>query len=160
MYFSSSFSSNLTLIASLNCMCNYKSLCNCLCNYKLFLLGATKDSHIYTHKNGWFGHKLQMHGLEWIGSLIVKIISLQSINVGRVQVFSLSLNTVAFFHIFVHNFPNICSLLCAHFKTVLWVFLGCMRVFLKYFFVVLFFLTQFYFKTFIHFGLWKILFWV
>jgi hypothetical protein len=42
-----------------------------------------------------------MHGLEWIGFLIVKVISLQSTNVGRVQVFSLSLNTVAFLCVLV-----------------------------------------------------------
>jgi hypothetical protein len=83
-----------------------------------------------------------MHGLEWIGFLVMKVISLQFTNVGRVQVFSLNLNTVAFlcvlflslgviyilcvcwfclllFHVFAHNFPNICFFLCAHFRTIL-----------------------------------------
>jgi hypothetical protein len=64
-------SSKLTLVASLNDICNCKPLCSCLCDYKLFLLGGTKDSHIYNHKNGWFGHKLQTHGLEWAWLFVV-----------------------------------------------------------------------------------------
>jgi hypothetical protein len=26
---------------------------------------------IYNHKNSWFGHKLEMHGLKWIRFLIL-----------------------------------------------------------------------------------------
>jgi len=70
-YFSFSFSSKSTLFASLNYICNYKPLCSHLCDDKLFLLSATKDSCIYNHKNGWFGHKSQMHGLEWTWFLVV-----------------------------------------------------------------------------------------
>ncbi len=65
-----SFSSKSTLIASLNCICNHKPLCSHLCD-KLFLPSATKDSHIYIHRSGWFGHKSQMHGLEWTWFLVV-----------------------------------------------------------------------------------------
>jgi hypothetical protein len=35
-----------------------------LCDYKSFLPSAAEDNRIYSHKNGWFGYKLQMHGLE------------------------------------------------------------------------------------------------
>ncbi len=73
VYFSFSFSSKLTLVTSINCICNYKPLCNHLCDYKSFLPNAMKDSHIYSHKNGWFGHKSQMHGLEWTWFLVVTL---------------------------------------------------------------------------------------
>jgi hypothetical protein len=39
-----------------------------------FLPSATKDNHIYNHKNGRFGHKSQMHGLEWTRFLVVWIV--------------------------------------------------------------------------------------
>jgi hypothetical protein len=63
VHFSSSFSSKL--VASHNCICNYKPLLSC------FYHGATKDSYINSWKNGWFGHKLQMCGLEWTKFLVV-----------------------------------------------------------------------------------------
>jgi hypothetical protein len=43
---------------------NFKSLYSWICDYKSFLPCATKDNYINNHKNGWFGHKLQMSGLE------------------------------------------------------------------------------------------------
>jgi hypothetical protein len=41
--FSFSFSSKLTLVANINCICNSKPLCNHLCDHKSFLLNAIKD---------------------------------------------------------------------------------------------------------------------
>ncbi len=41
--------------------------CNHLFDYKLFLPSAMEDSH----KNYWFGHKSQMHGLEWTKFLVM-----------------------------------------------------------------------------------------
>ncbi len=70
MYFS--FSSKSILVTSLNHIYNCKLLCNYLCGYKSFLPSATKDSHINSCKNGRFGHKLQMHGLEWTWFFVVK----------------------------------------------------------------------------------------
>jgi hypothetical protein len=64
----------IDISASLSCICNHKPLCSCLCNYKLSLLSATKDTCIYSCKNGWFGHNSQMHELEWIGFLVVTTI--------------------------------------------------------------------------------------
>ncbi len=61
------FSSKSTLIASISCICNYKPFCNCLCDYKLFLPSAMEDSR----KNCWFGHKSQMHQLEWTKFLVM-----------------------------------------------------------------------------------------
>jgi hypothetical protein len=59
------FPSKLILVASHNCICNLKSFCNQICDYKLFLPCATKDSHIGSHKNGWFGHVTKLMG--WNG---------------------------------------------------------------------------------------------
>jgi len=56
------FSSKSILIASHNCICNFKSLCSWICNYKSFLPCDMKDICIKNHKNGWFGPKSQMNG--------------------------------------------------------------------------------------------------
>jgi hypothetical protein len=74
MYFSSSFSFKLTLVANISCICNYKPFCGCLCDYKSFLPSATTDTCIYSCKNDWFGHKSQMLQLEWTRFLVVKYI--------------------------------------------------------------------------------------
>jgi hypothetical protein len=57
--------------ANINCICNYKPFSNHVCNSKSFLPNAIEDNCICSHKNGWFRHKLWMHGLEWIGFLVV-----------------------------------------------------------------------------------------
>jgi hypothetical protein len=44
---------------------------DCDFTHKSFLLNAIKDYHIYSHKNRWFGHKSQMHGLEWTRFIVV-----------------------------------------------------------------------------------------
>jgi hypothetical protein len=31
-----------------------------------------ENSRNYNHKNGWFGHKSQMHGLEWTRFLVMQ----------------------------------------------------------------------------------------
>jgi hypothetical protein len=71
VYFSSSFLSKLTLVTSLNHMCNCKPFCNPLGDYKSFLVDAKENNRIYSCKNGWFGHKSQTLGLEWIGFLVM-----------------------------------------------------------------------------------------
>jgi hypothetical protein len=47
VYFSSSFSSRSTLIASISHIYNCKPFCSCLCDYKSLLRSAKEDSHIY-----------------------------------------------------------------------------------------------------------------
>jgi len=39
-----------------------------------FYHGATEDSCINSKKNGWFGHKSQMCGLEWIEFLVLLVV--------------------------------------------------------------------------------------
>jgi hypothetical protein len=67
MYFLVSFSFKLTLSASLSCTWNCKPLCTHLCEFKLFLLGATKNNHIYSCKNGQFGTQFANTrvGMDW-----------------------------------------------------------------------------------------------
>jgi hypothetical protein len=57
------------LVTSCNGICNFKSLCKQIYDYKSFLSCATKDNH----KNGQFGHKSQMNGLEWTKLLVVMV---------------------------------------------------------------------------------------
>ncbi len=71
MYFLFSFSSKLTLVASISHICNCEPFCDWLCDHKSFLLVAIKDSYIYNGKDGWFGHKLQTHGLKWTRFLLM-----------------------------------------------------------------------------------------
>jgi hypothetical protein len=44
---------------------------DCDFTHKSFLPNAIEDCHICNHKNGWFGQKSQMHGLEWIRLIVV-----------------------------------------------------------------------------------------
>ncbi len=39
-----------------------------------FYHGAIEDSCINSKKNGWFGHKSQMCGLEWIEFLVLLVV--------------------------------------------------------------------------------------
>jgi hypothetical protein len=71
MYFLFSFTSKLTLVASISHICKYEPFCNHLCDYKSFLPSAIKNSYIYNGKNGWFGHKSQTHGLKWTRFLLM-----------------------------------------------------------------------------------------
>jgi len=62
-YDMTTFLSKLVIVTSHNYICTLKPFCTCIYDFKSFLHGAIKDGNIYSHKNGWLGHKLQTHGL-------------------------------------------------------------------------------------------------
>ncbi len=77
-HFTFSFSFKLVVITNYNCTYNVKPFCNWTCDYKSFLPRVTKDSLNNNHKNGWFGHKLQTHGLVWTRFHVVFAFNLET----------------------------------------------------------------------------------
>jgi hypothetical protein len=73
LHFSSSFLSKLIVVASHSHICNLKPFCNHNTSCFYVVLRGQSYWNLTSTKNGWFGHKLQTHGLVWTWFLVAML---------------------------------------------------------------------------------------